>query len=585
MPDTRIIPTPNTGDLVSFTILSDGESLSTEHKVLSVIVTREVNRVTAAQIVLLDGNLAESDFPLSNLDTFLPGKEIEIQMGYHGEDETVFKGIVIKQGINFKSGHGSVLVVECRDAAIKLTVGRKNAFFEEVKDADIIEEIVGKHSGLSSDVEATEAEHPGMVQCYTSDWDFIVARAEANGMLVFTEDGTLAVRKPDMSGEPALSLIYGATMYEFDAEMDARTQYAGVNGYSWDYAGQEAVEAEGADPGLPSQGNMDGDKLSEVIGLESYLLSHGGFVDTPELQAWADSTMMRSRLAKICGRVKCKGFAAINPGDVIELKGVGERFSGNAFVAGVRQEIQSNEWVTTIEFGLDQKWFYRLHDDFHPPQAGGLVSGIPGLQTGTVLQLEEDPNGENRILINVPFLQGTENQLWARVSTLDAGEERGSFFLPEIGDEVILGFINSDPRNPVVLGMLHSSAKPAPLTAADDNHEKGFTTRSGIQIMFDDDKITLTLTTPNGNTLLLSDDDGGINMEDENGNVITLSSDGITIESAGDLNLTTSTGDVNIEGMNVSIVANAEFKAEGSAGAEISTSAIAVLKGSLVQIN
>ena len=293
-----------------------------------------------------------------------------------------------------------------------------------------------------------------------------------------------------------MQLIYGATMYEFEAEIDARTQYAAVAGASWDYAGQEAVEAEGEDPGLPEQGNLDAGALSDVIGLDSFLLTHGGFVDSPELQAWADATMLRSRLAKICGKVRCKGFPTIFPGDALELSGVGERFSGKAYVSGVRQEIQGNEWTTSIEFGLGQKWFYRMYDDFHPPQAGGLVSGIPGLQTATVLQLEEDPNGENRILVSIPYLQGTESQIWARVATLDAGEERGSFFLPEIGDEVILGFINSDPRNPVVLGMLHSSAKPAPFEAADDNHEKGFVTRSGIQLLFDDDKISLTLETP-----------------------------------------------------------------------------------------
>ena len=97
-------------------------------------------------------------------------------------------------------------------------------------------------------------------------------------------------------------------------------------------------------------------------------------------------------------------------------------------------------------------------------------------------------------------------------------------------------------------------------------------------------EISAVLETPNGNKITVSDDTGSIELEDENGNKATLNSDGITLESASDISIT-ATGDVKIEGTNVEIAANANFKAEGSGGAEVSTSAIAVLKGSLVQIN
>lgn len=158
------------------------------------------------------------------------------------------------------------------------------------------------------------------------------------------------------------------------------------------------------------------------------------------------------------------------------------------------------------------------------------------------------------------------------------------FFRPEIGDEVVLGFLNGDPRDPVILGMLNSSAKPAPITAADDNHEKGLVTRSEMKLVFNDDEISVKLETPKGNILTVSDQEGAILLEDENGNKITMNADGITLESAADVNITAS-GDVNIEGTNINVSASAQFKAEGSAGAEVSSGATATLKGSLVQIN
>ena len=90
--------------------------------------------------------------------------------------------------------------------------------------------------------------------------------------------------------------------------------------------------------------------------------------------------------------------------------------------------------------------------------------------------------------------------------------------------------------------------------------------------------------TPAGQHVTLSDGEGSILMEDSNGNSIKLSSDGIAIVSGKDLNLD-ATGDVNISGVNITGSAQAQSKLEGNAGVEVSTSAVAVLKGSLVQIN
>ncbi len=105
-----------------------------------------------------------------------------------------------------------------------------------------------------------------------------------------------------------------------------------------------------------------------------------------------------------------------------------------------------------------------------------------------------------------------------------------------------------------------------------------------MKVIFNDDEISLTIETPNGNKMVFSDDEGGITLEDENGNKVVLSSDGINLESAKDVTIKAS-GDVKIEGTNVSGSAGAQFKAEGSAGLEVSSGATTVVKGSLVQIN
>jgi len=221
---------------------------------------------------------------------------------------------------------------------------------------------------------------------------------------------------------------------------------------------------------------VPGADISGVGELASFDLRHSGQVIQEELQAWADACLLKSRLAKIKGRAKFQGFAGIKPGDMVQLQGVGERFTGKAFVSGVRQDVAEGSWRTDIQIGLSTEWFTE-RVQLAPPSASSLLPGIQGLQVGIVTQLEGDPDGENRILVRVPVISTEEEGIWARVAALDAGTGegagRGTFFLPEIEDEVIIGFINGDPRDPVVLGMLHSSNKPAPLEASNDNHEKG----------------------------------------------------------------------------------------------------------------
>ena len=150
MPNSRTIETSRSADLVTFKILIEGTELSAAHQVKNISVEKEINRIPFAQIVFFDGEAASQNFSLSNEDLLVPGKNIEIKEGYHSVEETIFKGIIIKQSIKIRESN-SVLIVECRDEAVKMTIGRKSNFYYESKDSDIIEEIIGKYA-LESDV-------------------------------------------------------------------------------------------------------------------------------------------------------------------------------------------------------------------------------------------------------------------------------------------------------------------------------------------------------------------------------------------------------------------------------------------------
>ena len=186
--------------------------------------------------------------------------------------------------------------------------------------------------------------------------------------------------------------------------------------------------------------------------------------------------------------------------------------------------------------------------------------------------------------MRLPLVSDSEEGVWARLATLDAGDQRGTFFRPEIDDEVVVGFLDGDPRYPVVLGQCHSSAKPGPEPAKDDNHVKGYVSRSKMKLTFDDDKKVVILETPAATSSPCPRTPRPSSLVDQNGNKVTLDDGGITLESAKDLTLKAS-GDVKLEGTNVERKSQANFKAEGQAGVDVKSSGTLTIKGSLVQIN
>ncbi|MFD1614240.1 type VI secretion system tip protein VgrG [Gelatiniphilus marinus] len=581
MNNSRTIQTSKSPDLITFKVLVEGEELSKKYQVKHILVNKEVNRIASATITLIDGDAAKQDFELSNEDLLIPGKKIEITAGYHSDEETIFKGLVIKHNLKIRA-NSSLLIIECKDEAVKLTIGRKSKYYYENTDSDIFETIINTY-GLEKDVETTNQTHKVLVQYHTSDWDFMVSRAQANGKLCFTDDGKITIMKPKVDDEAIETISFGATLLDFDAEIDARSQVKKVSSYGWNPSDQEIIEIEANNPNIQLNGNLSSSDLASTIDLDNLELRHGGEVSDVELQDWADAKMLFQQLAKVRGKVKFQGIPAVKPGTLLKLEGVGDRFNGKVYVTGVRHQIAEGNWTVDAQFGLNPEWFSETFD-ISPQPASGIISAINGLQVGIVSQLQDDPNGEDRILVQLPIINNEEQGIWCRVSSLDAGNSRGAFFRPEISDEVIVGFINDDPNDAIVLGMLHSSAKPAPVVASDDNHEKGFVSRSDMKIMFNDDIKSITIETPAGKKITMDEDAGSIVIEDDNSNILTMDSSGIAMESAGDIQIKAS-GDVNIEGSNVNAKANIQFKAEGSAGVEMSSSATAVLKGSLVQIN
>ena len=195
-----------------FAVKVDGQAMPREHQLLAVSISSEANRIASARLVYLDGNAASSDFPLGNADLLAPGKPVEISAGAGSSQDKLFTGIVVRISTRVRENSAPQLIVECRHAATKLTVARRNKSWFDAADSEIIEELLG---GLAGDIEATSLKHKQQVQYHCSDWDFLLARAQANGLMVWAKEDKIVAKKPALGGAAVCTLQFGATLPHF----------------------------------------------------------------------------------------------------------------------------------------------------------------------------------------------------------------------------------------------------------------------------------------------------------------------------------------------------------------------------------
>jgi Rhs element Vgr protein len=576
-------------EIPAFKVSVGGAPLPDKYGVSSVTINNCVNKIPYAQLIILDGDVSTQKFEASDDALFLPGSEVSITMGTKNSPIPIFTGIIIKHSIKLLDGKPTMLIIEVKHKAVKLTIGRKNEFYQDKTDNFIIKRSLGEFAG---DIRGADVKHTEMVQYFCTDWDFALTRAEANGLIAIVNKDKVDIVIPNPDKKPDISAIFTNNAYEFEAEIDARNDYSEVTASAYD----DKTQKTNPKKSKPLPEGMDGkpkeNVLSGVIGLSTYPLQHSGQLINDELQAWADAKLLRSRLSKVTGRVKIDGYKEIKPGDTIGIDHFSSRFNGIFFVSSVTHQLSAESaFYTDIQFGLSQEWFSKKYTDIAELPASGLLPPVYGLQVGIVQDIVDDNSkgyNDYRVKVSLPMVKAGSEGVWARLALLDAGKERGTFFFPEVNDEVILGFLNDDPRDAVILGSLYSkNANGAPpLQPEQANNKKGIYTRSKIKLEFDDEKSTVHIETPGGQKVHIDDkDDAQIVLEDKNKNKIEMTKDGISITSGKDLKISAK-GDISIEGSKkISTRAKQNYTVEATGTIEIKTNSKNTIKGTPVELN
>lgn len=176
---------------------------------------------------------------------------------------------------------------------------------------------------------------------------------------------------------------------------------------------------------------------------------------------------------------------------------------------------------------------------------GGLFYGVyPAL----VIDLQ-DPDGQGRVKIRLPWSPDTGSasyEVWARVATMMGGSNRGTWFIPDVDDEVLVSFEGGNPRRPYVVGGLWNGKDTPPESMDADNNIKSIVSRSDIRIMMDDTSgaVKLTIKTPGGHSIVLDDGQLSVTVEDSNGNSMTMNTSGITVVASAQVVVKASTVEV-----------------------------------------
>ncbi|NEO48986.1 MAG: phage late control D family protein [Moorea sp. SIO4A3] len=228
---------------------------------------------------------------------------MEIKLRYEGEKQkeaTVFKGIIVRHCVQAYR-YSSLLTIDLKDAAYKLTTQRKSAVFRDMTDKDIIDKII-KTGGLKfKSTAVTKPKHKEMVQYYCTDWDFILSRGHVNGLWVLVDDGEITVKEPNLTKteEAKHTFEYGKDeIYEFEMEADICDQKASVESTAWDIKTQKLSQSQKAKEFSLAQGNLKGeaDQLAKTIGADNYQLISLAPLDDQEVKAWADAKLQKSRV-------------------------------------------------------------------------------------------------------------------------------------------------------------------------------------------------------------------------------------------------------------------------------------------------
>jgi phage protein D len=284
----------------------------------------------------------------SDADLFQVGGRVEVRMGYLGALETLMVGEITGLEPAFAEGHRSVLTVRGYDRLHRLRRRRRRRSFLQIKDSQVAEQIA-RDLGLTPQVEDSQEVHPYLFQNNQTDIDFLLTRARAIGYEMLVENQTLVFRKRKHEQGQVVTLQWEKDLMTFFPVLTTVPQVSQVVVRGWDRQAKRAIVATATTSDIPTQ--MQGAQLGPAAAENAFGTTQAIVVECPVASALEADQMARGlmnevALTYITGEGTTVGNAAIRAGTVIELRGLGQRFSGLYYVTTAVHTRDERGYVT-----------------------------------------------------------------------------------------------------------------------------------------------------------------------------------------------------------------------------------------------
>jgi len=529
-----------------------------QRDVLEVTVENSLHLPDAATLVLQDMKLRWMDEA-----RLMPGHTLKVFAGARPTGKPLFDGEIVE--LQPELTPGSIrLVVRAYDRLHRLARGRHVRSFQNLTDGDLVQKIA-QEAGLQAKFGPATEVQPYLLQANQTNLALLQERASVLGYFLYVEGKTLCC-VPPAEQRPAIDLKWGAGLQEFHPRLSTVAQVSEVTVRGWDPAQRKEIVGQAKEgEGAPKVGEK---RSGGVVAQSAYQMEATQLVtDRPvRTQTGADQLAKAvagdhaARFLEADGR--CAGNPNLGAGVRAQISGIGERFSGEYLVTSAVHHY-SVEQGYTIQFSVSGQRPATLLALLTPePPAAPATGLVIGIVTDN-----QDPEGQGRVRVKYPWLSSDHASDWTRIVTPGGGPDRGIEFLPEINDEVLIGFERGDILYPYVLGGLWNGQDAPPLKSGDavqsgKVQKRVLRSRSGHTILLDD-----------------SDSGGGITIQDKAGNKIVL-------DTASNALSITFQGEITVKAQSrLTLEAQGAVEIKG-AGVKIDGGAASVdVKGSVINLN
>ncbi|MET9915783.1 VgrG-related protein [Streptomyces sp. NPDC006435] len=382
----------------------------------------------------------------------------------------LLKGVVTALEVELDET-GTFTVVRGLDESHRLFRGRRVASYQNMTLADICAQ-VAQRAGLKPgtvDVAGPVLEH--IAQPNVTDWEFIRDLAEEAGAQAYVLDGQLHITRPaEASGAPdgsaradrnPLVLEMGSNLLRCRAGVSSAEQVSEVEVRGWDVkAKQPLVGRAPAGKSATLELGVSAAEVSAPFGEARFVVTDAAYGAQEQVDQAAKA--LAERIAGSFAELEAviRGNPEVRAGSAVALNAVGAPFEGRYTVTSSRHVFDPvrgyETWLTVS--GQQERSLFGLTGG--GPGSGGSGTGsgggsrCAGLVSGTVTDTH-DPDGSGRVKVRFPWLSDEYASDWARTAQ-SGGTSGGEAFIPEVGDEVLVGFEHGHLDRPYVLAGLYN---------------------------------------------------------------------------------------------------------------------------------